>query len=455
MNKRTRLSDERFYRCFSASLALFTALLLIPADWIQLKRRPDEPREPEPREIKIVRLPPEEIPPPPPLPERPKPKPKPKPPEPEPRPPEPKLEPMLEMPEIEIPKERQQERRLELQHEVAKVDLRRNMDDPTIDVPRDQRPQDRPMEVIAAERPAELEAHDQPLDVTVPREVPRLQDQPRVEVAAATTESFHDADAPDVNVVTPRPAARRSDRPALQPVSRQLKTGVSARMAEDAPDVPMPTGNTSRANQNAALAVSGPVEGTRVTYDDNPGTAHQVAVASPNRSSGNGAAPQLAVTSGGASGLAYSAAPADVAVGGVPGAQPGEPGGTKLGRVAAALSSKYGLPLIKVSDLGRRSTEAARWNILLPQISDLVRKTRGKNNTWKSGSGKNVVSVTRDGDALIIRYRDGITHVLIPTPNGLTSMYVSATSGARPVVSKVEEAEQAKQALILYDRGAS
>jgi hypothetical protein len=281
-----------------------------------------------------------------------------------------------------------------------------------------------------------------------------VDDRKRVEVAAATKSSFHQTDAPDVNVVTPRPAARKSAKPALNPVSRQLKTGASMQAAEDAPDVDVPTGNTAQPSHKASIAVSGPVEGTRVTYDENPGDAHQVAVASPKRASRGGAAPKLAVTSGGAQGLKYSSAPGDVPVGDAPGAQGGEPGGTKLGRVAAALSRKYGLPLIRVSDLGKRSTDAARWNILLPQISDLVRKT-SSTKRFASGSGHNVVSIERDGDAVIIRYRDGITHVLVPTPNGLTAMYVSAASGARPVVSKVEEAEQAKKALTLYDRGAS
>jgi hypothetical protein len=455
MNRRTRLSNERFYRCFAACLAICTAMLLVPADWIDIKRTKLERPDPKPREIEIVRLPPEEIPPPPPLPERPKPKPKPEPkPKPKPKPPEPKLEPMLETPEIEIPRERRVERKQVLQEKVKRAELRRQLEDPDVDVPKERRLEHRPMEVVAEQRPVRLETREEAVDVTVPKEVPRADDRKRVEVAAATRSSFHEADAPDVNVVTPRPAARKSTKPAVEPVSRQLKTGTSYRAAEDAPDVDMPTGNTSAPSRNAAIAVSGPVEGTRVTYDTNPGDAHQVAVASPKQAQRGGAAPKLAVTSGGAGGLNYSSAPSDVPVGDATGAQPGEAGGTKLGRVAAALSRKYGLPLIRVSDLGKRSTDAARWNVLLPQISDLVRKTSSKQR-FRAGSGHNVVSIERDGDAVIIRYRDGITHVLVPTPNGLTAMYVSAASGARPVVSKVEEAEQAKRALTLYDRGAS
>jgi hypothetical protein len=454
MNRRSRISTERFYRCFSACLAVCTALLLVPADWIDIKRTKPEPKEPEPREIEIVRVPPEEIPPPPPLPDPPKPKPKPKPERKQPEPkPEPKLERMLETPDVEIPRKRIERRRQRLRQDVARVELQKNLDQPEVEVPAEKRRQRR-MEIVADQKPERLKAEDQPVDVTVPKAVPRQEQRNKVEVAAATSSSFHQEDAPDVDVVTPRPAARKSQRPSVRPVSRRLKTGASARAAEDAPNVDVPSGNTSKPSRNAAVAVSGPVEGTRVTYDQNPGAAHQVAVASPKKADRGGEAPRLAVTAGGAGGLEYSGAPGDVAVGGTPGAQPGEPGGTKLGKVASALSRKYGLPLIRVSNIGKRSTEAARWNILLPQISDLIRKNRSK-QSWSAGSGHNVASITRDGDAVIIRYRDGITHVLVPTQNGLTAMYVSAESGARPVVSKVEEAEQAKKALTLYDRGAS
>ena len=459
MTPRAQLSRERFYRYMSVSLAVATALMLIPADWIHLRRMPEKPQEPEARPVEIVRVPPEMLPPPPPLPPRPKPKPKPKP-RVEPVEPPPvikevvELEPQMDVPEIDIPEQREVEKRLEINAEQAKRIFEKQLETPEIDMP-EQRLREKPLEkVVVDTRPLDLTRTEENIEVTVPKAVPRQQETTEIQVAAATKESFHDALAPDVEVVTPRPSARRADRPSLQPVSQQLRTGVAVVQAANAPAVDVPRGNTSRPSKAAPVAVSGAVTGTRVVYDANPGNAPEVAVASPKKSSRSGAAPQLAATSGGTPGLKYSAAPSDVKVGANTGSRRDSGPPSKLESVRAALARKYGLPLVSVNSLGQRSTEAARWNILLPQISDLLRKGRNRGN-WKGGSSNKVISVTRDGKAFIIRYRDGVVHVLVPTDDGLANIFVARTRGSREVVSKVQEAEQALPALTQYLRGAS
>ncbi|RMF21041.1 MAG: hypothetical protein D6760_10305, partial [Deltaproteobacteria bacterium] len=176
-----------------------------------------------------------------------------------------------------------------------------------------------------------------------------------------------------------------------------------------------------------------------------------VAVPTPQPAARAGAAPRIAVVHGGSPGVSYSVAPADAPVGSA-GKRTRSGAAARLEKVRAALASKYGLPLVSVNDLGQRSTEAARWNVLLPQISDLMHQVRGRGD-W-AGEGP-VVSVTRDGDRLVIRYRDGIVHVIVPTDDGLVALFVARVADARPVVSKVEEAEQARNALRRYARGAS
>ncbi|MDQ7007322.1 MAG: hypothetical protein Q9Q40_08820 [Acidobacteriota bacterium] len=457
MTPRAQLSRDRFYRYMSICLAVVTALLLIPPDWVQLRRHPEKPAEPQPRPVTIVRLPPETLPPPPPLPPRPKPKPKPQPRQEEPPPKVQEiveLEPQLEVPEIEIPKPREVEKRLELQAQQTREVFNRQLETPAIETPREKVDAPRPTKVVVDTRPVELKPLDQQVEVTVPQAVPRQARAAEIQVAAATRESFHDTLAPDVEVVTPRPSARASDRPSLQPVSQQLRTGLAVTQAADAPAVDVPRGNTARPSRSAPVAISGAVTGTRVVYDANPGHAPEVAVASPKKASRRGAAPQLAATSGGTPGLKYSAAPADVAVGANTGPRERSAAAGKLEAVRSALARKYGLPLVSVNSLGQRSTEAARWNMLLPQISDLLRQGRGKGD-WQGGPGGKVVSVTRDGNAFIIRYRDGIVHVLVPTEDGLANIFVARTKGSREVVSKVQEAEQALPALTQYLRGAS
>ena len=157
---------------------------------------------------------------------------------------------------------------------------------------------------------------------------------------------------------------------------------------------------------------------------------------------------------GGAPGLKYSVAAADAPVGSTAPGKVLSRRAARIDGIRAMLARKYGLPLVSVNDLGQRSTEAARWNLLLPEISDLVRKTR-KLGSWRGGPNDEVASVERDGKSLIIRYRDGIVHVIVPTDDGLVALFVARSAGARPVVSKVQEAESARSALYRYARGAS
>ncbi len=451
MTARQHKSKERFYRYMSIALGVATAVLLVPPDWIPLVSARPKPLEPEARVIEIVRLPPDTLPPPPPLPE-PEPKPEPEP-EPEPVPePEPELELVRfeqVVPEIDIPEEREFEKRVELQADQTKQ-LTFDENVPSVDLPREElERQKRRVEIAASDSPR-LKRNEQQVDVSVPRNVPRQKDRKQVQVAAMTSQSYQDKDAPDLRVATARPATRASDRPSPLPPSQQLRSGVSVQVAENAPAVDVPRGNTTKANQKSAVAVSGAFTGSQVVYDAKPGNAPEVAVATPKEVTAGGAAPRLAVEGGSSSGVNYSAAPADTPDKG--GGARTTSGPTRLEGVRANLARKYGLPLVSVNDLGQRSTEAARWNVLLPQLSDLLRVSRGLGG-WKGGS--EVKSVERDGRSVIIRYHDGIVHVLVPDENGLAMLFVARGKGARPVVSKVEEAESARRALSRYTRGAS
>ncbi|RMG44558.1 MAG: hypothetical protein D6718_09840, partial [Acidobacteria bacterium] len=372
---------------------------------------------------------------------------------PPPEPQEQKLEPLLPQPEIELPDRPPDARAVELRAEAETLQVRRRVEVPEIDVPRPEPEREPRVKVeVAADSPhSELRAVQTPVDVAVPKAVPRTPAAKVAALAAPTRETFVDLEAPDVEVATPRPSARKARAPALQPVSQQLRTGTAVRRTLEAPDVEVPRGNTARPEKAAPVAVSGAVTGTHVVYDADPGAAPEVAVPAPRPSEAPGAAPRLAVERGGDPGLRYSAAPVDAPVGS-PGRRTRAAASARLEAVRAALARRYGLPLVSVNDLGQRSTEAARWNLLLPQISDLLREVRGRGD-WK-GHGE-VMSVTRDGDRLVIRYRDGIVHVVVPTEDGLVALFVARGSGARPVVSKVEEAEQARDALRSYARGAS
>lgn len=454
---RQQQSGDSLLRCFSVSLAVVTSLMLVPASWIPLQSVKEEPPEPKPRPIEIVRVPPETLPPPPPLPPRPKPRPEPEPekvvqrePEPEPEPVKPLFEP--EVPEIEVPREKRVERRDEIRAQDM-LNVRLNEVTPDVDVPREQRQTQQPKIKVADQRTLRVARTLEPTTVAVPKAVPRDNRVTDVAVASITKQSYHDAEAPDVEVATPRAATRSAATASPLPPSQQLRTGVTLSKTTNAPAVDLPSGNTSKPQRAAPVAVSGAFTGSRVTYDKNPGNAGEVAIPTPRASNANGAAPAIAVAAGGTEGLKYSAAPSDAPTGKA-GQARGTAGPERLEQVRSALARRYGLPLVSVNDLGQRSTEAARWNVLLPQLTELLRQARDR-AAWSGSKDDEVIRVERDGDGLVIRYRDGVVHVIVPAENGLAMLFVARGQGARPVTSKVEEAESAKRALHRYTRGAS
>lgn len=163
----------------------------------------------------------------------------------------------------------------------------------------------------------------------------------------------------------------------------------------------------------------------------------------------------------GGSGIKYGEGAPDSVPGGEPGqfTATGRPGGgrnagSRVEAVRAALASKYGLPLVFVNDLGQRSTEAARWNILLPRLSELLREVV-RQGPGRNPSNSDLISLERDGNNLILRYRDGVVHIIVPTEEGLAALFVASPSGARSVISKVQEAEIAVSALSRLSRGVS
>lgn len=139
----------------------------------------------------------------------------------------------------------------------------------------------------------------------------------------------------------------------------------------------------------------------------------------------------------------------------------GGPGGTGIGRekaftaagLASYLSRKYGVSLLEASRLGSRTSDGARYALLLPALSEAYRSVpfRGR----RSGvAGETVESVQVDADAIVIRYRDGTLHVLAPTSDGLVALFVSSRGGASSG-SKVQEAERALAALHRFGRGGA
>ncbi len=281
------------------------------------------------------------------------------------------------------------------------------------------------------------------------------------------------------NIDAPEDYAGAAPRVAARPTAALRATGsggdrLSAMM--DAPEVKVPGGGRGGpglpARAPGMQVAAGGGGGSIVAYKSSePATFTDFTVPAPGprgRPGGRpGGSPAGLITvpgdgvGGGAGsggrGLKYGSGPADApggevgsfALGGRPG---GGPRGTRIDGVRAALASKYGLPLVSVNDLGQRSTEAARWNMLLPQLSDLLRRALSQG---VAGGGGEVVAVEVDGNNLILRYRDGIVHVLVPTDGGLAALFVARGAGARPVVSKVQEAESALNALARLTRGAS
>lgn len=340
-----------------------------------------------------------------------------------------------------------------------------------------QRPQPEPAAEPEAPKPAEpkrveFRAPELPEpEVNLPRQ---RDENRRLELAADRLNML------DARVDAPEPAVGRAGRTEARTASRLVSGGGSPALAAtmDAPEVKVPGGGRGGpglpARAPGLVVGDGGGGGSIVAYgSSSPATMADMTVprpGGPGRRGGKpgGAAPGLITVAGdgtgggagtGGRGIKYDGA-ADApggAIGGFgmsgrPGGRGGSGGGTRIDGVRTRLAGKYGLPLVSVNDLGQRSTDAARWNMLLPQISDLLRDVLAQGS--RAGSG-NVASVERDGSNLIIRYRDGIVHVLVPTDDGLAALFVARGGGARPVVSKIQEAECALGALSRLSRGVS
>ena len=108
--------------------------------------------------------------------------------------------------------------------------------------------------------------------------------------------------------------------------------------------------------------------------------------------------------------------------------------------LASFLGRKYGVHLLEASRLGSRTSEGARYALVLPALSEAYRAVtvRGR---LAAAAGDEVESLQVDRESIAIRYRDGTVHVLAPTEDGLVALYVSA-AGAE-TRSKVDEAERA------------
>jgi hypothetical protein len=112
--------------------------------------------------------------------------------------------------------------------------------------------------------------------------------------------------------------------------------------------------------------------------------------------------------------------------------------------IASFLGKKYGVHLLEASRLGSRTSEGARYALVLPALSEAYRSVtlRGR---FTAPAGDEVESLQVDRESIAIRYKDGTVHVLAPTEDGLVALYVSA-AGAESR-SKVDEADRALGAL--------
>ncbi|MBP7147635.1 MAG: hypothetical protein KBD01_08830 [Acidobacteria bacterium] len=298
-----------------------------------------------------------------------------------------------------------------------------------------------------------------------PEPKPAARPQPRV---AQPTALQPYVDAPE----TPRVGSRRAQAPSPKPapaVARFDSEGLTL-------DAQAPTLGAS-APGKTTMAV-GPDSGAggageAIAYESAGASFLDDTIPAPGSGRkagrGGGGRPGLIAgtgPSGTGSGVRYGGAPGgdDVGFGTGSGGRRGGRGsggsggsgggaGSGIEGLRSELAGRYGLPLVSVEELGQRSTEAARWNMLLPRLAELLRTVLLHRPARMSAAG--VSSIVADGRNIVIRYRDGVVHVLAPTSDGLAALFVARTAGARPVVSKVEEAESALDALGYVARGTS
>ncbi len=112
--------------------------------------------------------------------------------------------------------------------------------------------------------------------------------------------------------------------------------------------------------------------------------------------------------------------------------------------LASFLGKRYGVTLTDASRLGARTSDGAQYAMLVPALSEATRAVsfRGRR---AAPAGDPVESIQADGQAVVIRYRDGTVQVLAPTPDGLVALFVSAAVATGR--TKVQEAERALKAL--------
>lgn len=132
----------------------------------------------------------------------------------------------------------------------------------------------------------------------------------------------------------------------------------------------------------------------------------------------------------------------------VPGRDLGTESSFEGAGLAAFLGRRYGAPLVDAARLGQRTSDGARYNLLVPMLSEAYRQVvfRG---AWRAAGAEasGVVSAQVDRDAIAIRYHDGTLHVVVPTRDGLVALYVSAAGRDSVARTKVDEAERALGAL--------
>ncbi len=312
------------------------------------------------------------------------------------------------------------------------------------------------------------------IDVEIPKS---REQQQKLQLAADRLERIGGV----LETPEPSPAVgttRGAKRPDAGLASANLRAGSPLAATLDAPEVKIPGGGRGGPGLPARepgfqVRAGGSGSSIKAYASESGPTGLDFAIPAPSGQRGvrggkpGGGAPGLITVagsgvgggagSGGSGTLNHGAASApggEIGGFGMTGRPGGKGGsGTRLDQVRSALSQRYGLPLVSVGDLGQRSTEAARWNMLVPQISDMLRKVLS--HRIAGGAQGTIASVQSDGGSLVIRYTDGIIHVLVPTEDGLAALFVARNAGSRPVVSKVQEAESALEALARLSRGAS
>lgn len=116
--------------------------------------------------------------------------------------------------------------------------------------------------------------------------------------------------------------------------------------------------------------------------------------------------------------------------------------------LAAFLGRRYGAALVEAARLGQRTSDGARYNMLVPMLTEAYRQIAFRGAWRAAGSDAHgVVSAQVDRDAVAIHYHDGTLHVIVPTHDGLVALYVSADQRAGGGRTKVDEAERALEAL--------